>query len=127
MIPASGQHDAPMNATHRHFVAKGFFTLLALALLPLSHMEGQNGMFFSAQPPIVVRPSTNDFKIYFTNTGDKVLHGITLTSGNDTRSSRVIIDTIQPHATVAIDFIGEIYLNAELTCTNYSKPLPVKP
>ncbi|MEP6821563.1 MAG: hypothetical protein ABI946_04355 [Chthoniobacterales bacterium] len=100
------------------------FTTLALSIS--SPLSAQDGWFFSAQPPIVIRFA--DLKVYFTNTGDKVLHGVTVTSidKDKNKSSRVIIDTIEPHKTAVVDFAVEFVLDASLTCTDYSKPLPIK-
>jgi hypothetical protein len=43
------------------------------------------------------------------------------------KSSRVIIDTIEAHKTVAIDLLPELVSDdTTITCTNYSKPLSIK-
>src|SRR4051812_26672698 len=78
--------------------------LLGLCLFMPALMHAQDGAIFSAQPPIVVRPGNHDGKIYFTNTGDRILHGITLNNKDSSgaKTSKVIIDTIEPHKTVAV-------------------------
>jgi hypothetical protein len=104
-------------------------TLTVAALLCATPLSAQDGWLFSAQPPIVVRAAIAESKVYFTNTSDKPLHGITMKSKDkeDTKSSRVIIDTIEPHKTVAIDLLVELLSDdTTITCTNYSKPLPIK-
>ncbi|CEF49411.1 unnamed protein product [uncultured bacterium] len=111
----------------KHFV--NVRALAILACLFASSIFAQDGWLLSAQPPIVARADFSQVKVHFTNTSDKVLHGITMHSKDKdgTKSSRVIIDTIEPHKTVAIDFIPELFLDeTTATCTNYSKPLPIK-
>ena len=104
-------------------------TLLAAILVSFLSLlttpsTAQDGLFTSAQAPIVVRLGSGDGKLYFTNTGEKVLHGITMNTkdkdGN--KASKVIIDTIEPHKTVAIPVLVELLFDdTTLTCTNYSK------
>jgi hypothetical protein len=104
-------------------------TLAICACLVATSVSAQDGWLFSAQPPIVARADFSQVKVYFTNTSEKVLHGITMHSKDKdgTTSSRIIIDTIEPHKTVAIDFIPELFPDGTtITCTNYSKPLPIK-
>ncbi|MEI7774415.1 MAG: hypothetical protein WCK17_06535 [Verrucomicrobiota bacterium] len=106
-------------------------TILALILSSFlaflaASSTAQDGLFTSAQPPIVVRLGVDDGKVYFTNTGEKVLHGITMNTKDKDgkKSSKVIIDTIDPHKTVAIPFLLKLFVEGTtLTCTNYSKPL----
>jgi len=87
----------------------------------------QDGWLFSARPPIVVRDG-HDGYFYLTNTSDQVLHGITIHNNDKgTETSQVIIDTIEPHKTATINFSVKFLINdPALTCTNYSKPLPLK-
>ncbi len=117
-----------------------YFCFVAGVLLGTNHPRAlaQDGLIFSAQPPLVVRfDKSAGMKV--TNTTSKILHGITLRSTVDGKEvSRVIIDTIQADATVLLD--GETLManngelaeqfftpGATITCTNYSKPLPVPP
>jgi hypothetical protein len=101
-------------------------TALLIAMIAWhSTVSAQDGLVFSAQPPIVVR---FDGRVHFTNTSEKVLHGVTVNNKDDkgNKTSKVIIDTIEPHKTVTIDLAVEFLANnPTLTCTNYSKPLPV--
>ena len=107
--------------------------LLLMYALPLF---AQDGWLLSATPPLVVRFDRKTVAINFTNTSDKVLHGIKLTSIKDGQTtSRVIIDTIQPHETFVMyssEYLandGMLYKqmlsDASLTCTDYSKPLRI--
>jgi len=112
----------------KHFIA-AVLTATFVCIFTASTVRAQDGLVFSAQPPIVARLGSGDGKVYFTNTGDKVLHGITVNNKDDKGNitSKVIIDTIEPHKTVAIDFAAELLINdPTLTCKNYSKRLPVK-
>ena len=112
----------------KHIIA-AFLIAFAMCDFAASTVRAQDGVVFSAQPTIVVRLGTGDGKVYFTNTGDKVLHGITVNNKDDNgnKTTKVIIDTIDAHKTVAIDLAVELLINnPALTCTNYSKPLPVK-
>ena len=109
------------------------FVVLAAAS---TRLLAQDGLFFSATPPLVVRfDKTEGMKL--TKTTSKILHGITLHATVDGKEiSQVIIDTIQPDATVLLDGLALMANNGELTklfftpgstitCTNYSKPLLV--
>ena len=116
--------------------------LLGILLFATAPAFSQDGWFFNATPPIVVRgiqdPGGRNEPTYnFTNTSDKIIHGITLNwkNGQGIAQSRVIIDTIEPHKTetVVLDWAyvsHEIPDNASkdsitVTCTNYSKPLNI--
>jgi len=99
---------------------------MLLNVLPMV-LLAQDGWLFSASPPIVVRYDSNEGAVHFTNTSDVTIHGVTLHNGE---KHRVIIDTIEPHKTVAVDLASVsglmIYGEMTITCTNYSKPLKVK-
>lgn len=111
------------------------FIATAVAILftaPACH--AQDGWLFSAKPPIVVRLDGDTVSYHFTNTSDKPLHGITINSVKDgQQQSVVIIDTIEPHKTVAVEMLRLINIaggrlsDATLTCTNYSSPLKLIP
>jgi hypothetical protein len=94
----------------------------------------QDGWFFSAKPPIVVRLDGDTVSYHFTNTSDKPLHGVTINGVKDgQQQSVVIIDTIEPHKTVAVEMLRLINIaggrlsDATLTCTDYSSPLKLIP
>jgi hypothetical protein len=79
-----------------------------------------------AQPPIIVRfsLSPDESKVHLTNTSDKVLHGVTLTTETDgKKASRVIVDTIEPHKTADLAFHVDFLLEPTLTCKDHTKPL----
>jgi len=86
----------------------------------------QDGWFFSSKPPIVVRYDRDEIALHFTNTSDVPIHGITLHHGKE---HRVIIDTIDPHKTAAVDLavVAGLVVTGEMTftCANYSKPMTV--
>jgi hypothetical protein len=68
--------------------------------------RAQDGILFSTKPPIVVRLDGDTVSYHFTNTSDKPLHGITINSVKDgQQQSVVIIDTIEPHKTVAVEMV----------------------
>ena len=103
------------------------FTLCMILGFVALVVHAQDGWLFSAQPPIVVRFG-NDGNYYFTNTSDHVLHGITIHNNDNGKvTSKVLIDTLEPHKTAALTFDPRFVLNTPaLTCTDYSKPLPIK-
>jgi hypothetical protein len=99
--------------------------LILMAALPMVALA-QDGWLFSATPPIVVRFDGNEATLYFTNTSDAPIHGVTLHNGQE---HRVIIDTIEPHKTASVNLAiltGLIVAReTAVTCANYSKPLKV--
>jgi hypothetical protein len=98
--------------------------LIVVASVPMNTLA-QDGWLLSATPPIVVR---FDGEFRFTNTSDKPIHGVTLHSTKDGQTtSRVIIDTIEPHKTVSVDarISAEVLNDGTITCANYSKPMKV--
>ena len=108
----------------KHYLGFLFFAL-SFGLLTLA-AEAQDGLLFSAQPPLVFR--SDGLKVYFTNTSDQILHGITLHNDNKgEKTSTVIIDTIEPHKTAMLEWnISVPVSEPTVTCTNYSKPLSLK-
>lgn len=95
--------------------------------------DAQDGLF-SAKPPIVVRRDVNTVTYNFTNTSDKPVHGVTINSvRNGQPQSVVIIDTIEAHKTVAVDWArviesaGGRLSDATITCTGYSSPIKLAP
>jgi hypothetical protein len=116
----------------KHFrIFKLCFGLLLYANLA----SAQDGFFNSAPPPVIIRFA--DGKAHFTNSSDKVLHGITMHSQDSEgkKSSKVIIDTIEPHKTVALKFLDDttativrlLFDKTTITCEGYSKPIPTNP
>jgi hypothetical protein len=104
------------------------------AMLTVPACHAQDGWFLSAKPPIVVRLDGETVSYHFTNISDKPLHGITINSVKDgQQQSAVIIDTIEPHKTVAVAMVrvinsaGGRLSDATLTCTNYSSPIKLIP
>lgn len=101
--------------------------LAACLLVLFSVIPGtaQDGIIFSAKPPITVRYAINDLKVYLTNTSDKILHAVTVNNvwSDGKTVSKVIVDTIEPHKTVAVEWRVEL-VEGTLTCDKYSKPLP---
>ena len=107
-----------------------------LVLFCTSPIFAQDGWLLSATPPLVIRFDRPTVAVNFTNPSDKVLHGITLNTVKDgQKASRVIIDTIQPHATFSIfspelmehdgAFLKELLSDSSVTCNDYSKPLKI--
>ena len=107
------------------------FIATLFAILVISPVcQAQDGWLFSAKPPIVVRLDGETVSYHFTNTSDKPLHGIMINTIKDGQErSTVIIDTIEPHKTVAVEMVlliniaGGRLSDATLTCTNYSSPI----
>ncbi len=106
--------------------------LILLFIAALPPVRAQDGWFFSASPPIVVRVDGVNDKVNLTNTSEEFLHRLTIhvrdSKGNV--RGRVIADRIEPHKTVAIDFSmlpsGSLGRRTTFTCKNYSKPLKLK-
>ena len=112
--------------------------LLSLFLCP-GFLCAQDGYLFSAKPPLVIRfdRELGSPGMKFTNTSSSILHGVTVNVVvKGQKVTRVIIDTIAPDATYLVS-VEEIAANngelatlfwtpgAGITCTNYSKPIPV--
>ena len=105
----------------------------AVAILTTA-CDAEDGRIFSAKPPIVVRRDVETVNYYFTNTSDKTLHGVKINSVKDGQpTSVVIIDTIEPHKTVAVEFSRMLasaagsFRDVTITCTNYSSPIKLIP
>lgn len=112
----------------------GSVALATAFILTGSACNAQDGWVFSAKPPIVVRQDLETVTYHFTNTSEKPLHGVTINSvKNGESQSVVIIDTIEPHKTVAVDWSRVIASapgglhDATITCTDYSSPIKLIP
>jgi hypothetical protein len=107
---------------------------LILALVCLCSARAQDGFFILAKAPLeITRDDTARLDLSFTNTGDKVLHRIRITSQHGIqRRSVVIIESLGPRQTVHYDIAksilpGTAYNAVVVTCANYSVPIRLEP
>lgn len=111
--------------------ATGMKCLLSfiLVLICFCSARAQDGLFTLAKAPLTITRDVQTHDFSFTNTGNKTLSRIRITSahGKDLRSV-VIIDTLEPHKTVVYDISkslarGADYHEATITCLKYSVPI----
>ena len=111
-----------------------YFLPLLLVLLCLCSARAQDGFFVLAKAPLAVtRDDATRLDLGFTNTGEKALHRIRITSQRGIqRQSVVIIETLEPHQTIHYDITksilpGAAYNMVVVTCAKYSAPIRLGP